>query len=190
MVSETTRKVFLYVMPIFGGLIMIWWPAGLQLTFFVTACVSATQATMFKSPGFRNLVGIHPLPTPAAPAPKPQYQPNPRYQAPSSTPSNPESPTGVIGSMKGVLSDIIKAGEKFAPSVKKEQAQKGRLTTAERRHADAYEERRQKELAREAAMKRSSAQARFEREQEQMTQDRERKERLERRAEKKAARRQ
>ena len=190
MVSETTRKVFLYVMPIFGGFIMIWWPTGLQLTFLVTAFVSAAQATMFRKPWFRNLVGIHPLPKPAAPAPQPHYQPNPRYQAPSSTPPNPGSSTGVLGKMKGAVSDLMKAGEKFAPSSKKEQVQKGRLSTAEKRHAEAYEEKRQKELAREAVMKRSSAQARFEREQEQMTQDRERKERLQRRAEKKATRRQ
>lgn len=162
---------------------MQWWPAGLQLTFFISALISAVQATIFSNASFRNLVGVQPLPAPVAPKPQPRMYP--RYQAPSSTPSNPGVLNGVFGNVKGAVSNVMKVGEQYMPKSKE---QKGRLTDGEKRHAKAYEEKRQQELAREAAMRRQSAQAKFEREQEQLARIREREEGLKRRAEKKAKR--
>lgn len=158
------------------------WPAGLQLTFSITALLAAAQATMFANAWFRNLVGMHPLPKRAAP--NRQSGQNLLNQAPSRTPSDPETQTGVYGNLKGAVSDIIKTGEKYSP-LSRQQDQKGRLTAAEKRHAESYEKRRQRELELE---KRELAEARFERKQEQQTQYREREERLRRRAAKKAAR--
>ena len=157
---------------------MVWWPACLQLTFATTACLSATQATLFSKAWFRNLFGIQPLPEKRAPGSSSHTYP--RYQAPSSNTSTPETSTGLFGGIKSTVSDLMKAAEKQQA----QKASKGRLTDAEKRHAKAYEERRQRELAEEAVRTRKSAQAKFEREQEQMTRDRERDERLRRRAEK------
>ena len=185
--SKRTQQLFAYVLPPIGGLFMIFWPGGLQLTFFMSAMISNIQATLFRHAGFRTLVGIQPLPDPAAP--KSRSQKYPRYQAPSSTPSNVETPKGIFGNVKGAVSDIMKLGERFSP-VSRQQAQKGRLTTRERQHAKSYDGKRRREIAREAEMKRGSEQAKFERQQEQKVKEQEKKEKLQRRAEKKAKQRQ
>ena len=156
---------------------MLAFPAALQLTLCFTALLSAGQATLFSHGWFRDFAGIQPVPKPDAPKHN-----SPRYQAPSSSSAKPETGTGVVGSLKGAVSDIMKAGEEYRMS--RMQAQKGRLTDAEKRHAEKYEKRRQQEVAQENAMRKD---ARFERRQERITQDREREGRLRRRAEKKAA---
>jgi hypothetical protein len=43
-------------------------PSGVQLLFFMTAVYGWLQATSFRSPGFRRLVNITPLPAPEAAA--------------------------------------------------------------------------------------------------------------------------
>ena len=182
LVTQRSRQLFQYVFPCVGGLIMIAWPAALQLTICMIALISAAQATMFKIPWFRDLFGMQPLPKPAAPAtPNRQLRSS---QGPSRTPSESKTESGVVGSVKGVVSEIMKNGKKFSP-MSIQQNQKGRLTNAERRHAETYEKRRRRELEQE---ERGSVEARFEREEEQVTLNREREERLRRRAEKKAAR--
>lgn len=170
---------------------MMWWPGGLQLTFFISAMISSAQATMFRTASIRNIVGIQPIPEQATPKKQSQTYPGTlnRYQAPSSTPSIPGAPKGMFGNIKGAVSDIMKLGEKFAP-ISRPGQKDSRLTDAEKRHAKTYEARRQRELAREAEMKRGLAQTKFERQQEQETREQERKERLQRRAEKKAKHRQ
>ena len=170
---------------------MTWWPGGLQLTFFISAMISSVQAALFRNAWFRNLVGIQPLPSPAAPKPQSRTYSatRNRYQAPSSTPSTPSNPIRKVGkTIRGAVSDLMKAGEKFAP-LSKPQAQKDRLTPGEKQHAKRYEERRTQEIARDAEIKRGAAQVKFERQQEQDIRERERKEKLQRRAEKKAKRR-
>ena len=162
---------------------MVSWPGGLQLTFFITAMLSNVQATVFRNDWFRKFVGIQPLPKPAAPVSQPQN--SPRYQAPSNIPSTSETPKGIIGTLKGAVSDIMKAGENIS-SMSRQKAEKGRLTIGEKQHAKAYEAKRKREIAREAEMKRGSAQAKFERKQELAAQEQERKERLRRPTEKKA----
>lgn len=170
---------------------MLWWPSGLQLTFFLSAMISSAQATLFRNAWFRNLVGIQPLLAPAAPKAQSRTYPatSNRYQAPSSGPSTPGTPKGIFGNFKGAMSDIMKLGEKYAP-VSRQRAQNERLTPGEKQHARKYEERRTREIARDAEIKREAAQAKFERQQEQGLREQERKERLQRRAEKKAKRRQ
>lgn len=166
---------------------MVYWPAGLQLTFFISAFISTVQAALFKEAWFRNLVGIQPSPEPAAPKPQSQTHPGTlhRYQAPSRTPSTPDTPKGIVGTLKGALSDVMKVGEKFAP-VSRQHDQKSRLTAGEKQYSKTYEEKRKREVTLEAEAKRGSAQAKFERQQEQDTREQEKKERLQRRAEKKA----
>ena len=161
---------------------MLWWPAGLQLTICFTSILTLTQASLFRSDRFRDLVGMQRNPKPDAPK-RPLLQ----YQAPSSTPSKPETGTGVVGTLKGAVSNIIKVGEKYGPK-SKQQAQNGRLTEAEKRHAAKFEQRRQREFAQEEGLKRE-AQARFERRQEQqVVRGQERETRLQRRAKKRAER--
>ena len=179
--SQNSRKVFLYVIPIFGGVFMLAWPAGLQLTFSITSLLAATQATLFGSDRFRDLVGMQLKPKPNMPN-KQHIQ----YQAPKSTPSKPSTETGALGTLKGAVSDIMKVGEKYAPKPK-QKAQNGRLTEAEKRYAEKYEKRRQREFAQEEGMRRED-QARSERKQEQAVREQEREARLRRRAEKKAKR--
>ena len=162
---------------------MMFWPGGLQLTFFISAMISGTQAALFRSAWFRNLVGIQPLPDSAAPKPQSKTYSATlnRYQAPSSTPSTSDTPKGIFGNIKGAVSDIMKLGEKFSGR----QGQTSRLTDGEKKHAHTYEQKRKREIARDAEMKRGSAQAKFERQQEQEATEQERKQRLQRRAEKK-----
>lgn len=169
----------------------MWWPGGLQLTFFISAMISSVQASMFRTAWVRNLVGIQPLPEPAAPKGQSQTSPGTlnRYRAPSSTPSTPGTSKGMLGNMKDAVSDIMKLGEKLSP-ISRPGQKDSRLTDGEKRHAKAYEARRQREIAREHEMKRGLAQTKFERQQEQETREQERKERLQRRAEKKAKHRQ
>ncbi|CAD6587042.1 MAG: Mitochondrial inner membrane protein oxa1 [Alectoria sarmentosa] len=183
LVSKRTQQVFLYVIPPFSGFIMMFWPGGLQLTFFISAMISGTQAALFRSAWFRNLVGIQPLPDSAAPKPQSKTYSATlnRYQAPSSTPSTSDTPKGIFGNIKGAVSDIMKLGEKFSGR----QGQTSRLTDGEKKHAHTYEQKRKREIARDAEMKRGSAQAKFERQQEQEATEQERKQRLQRRAEKK-----
>ena len=177
------KQFLAYGFPVLGGLFMIWFPAGLQLTFCLTTMVSCTQAYLFNSPWFRNLTGMQPLPNPAT-------TPNPtttRYQAPSSNNNTPKPPAGLLGKLKASYSEFEEQYSSAAPG----KGAKDRLTDAEKRHAKTYEQRRQKELKQEAEMNRSAAQDRFEREQERLARDQERKEAMQRRAaEKKARRRQ
>ena len=160
---------------------MLAWPAGLQLTFCITSLLAATQATLFNSDRFRDLVGIQPKPKPNVPKSQ-GFQ----YQAPLNTQSKPGTETGVLGTLKGAVSDIIKVGEQYGPKPK-QQNQNSRLTDAEKRHAEKYEKRRQREFAAEEGMKRETP-ARFERKQEQAIREQEKDARLQRRAEKKAKR--
>ena len=162
---------------------MLAWPAGLQLTFGITSLLAALQATLFKNDWVRNFLGMQPLRQPAAPTS--QLQLPPRYQAQSSSQSEPETKPGVMGNVKGAVADIMKAGEKYAP-VSKQVAQKGRLTEAEKRRAEQYEKSRQKALAIDEKMTKESAKARVGRRQEEEIREREREERLQRRAAKKA----
>ena len=160
---------------------MLAWPAGLQLTFCITALFAATQATLFSSEWFRHLVGMQQKPKPNVP--KRQHS---QHQALLGPPSKPETGTGVVGTLRSTVSDIIKVGEQYAPKLKPKDPN-SRLTEAEKRYAEKYEKRRQREIAQEEGMRRE-AQARFERKQEQVTIEQEREARLKRRAEKKAAR--
>ena len=195
--SDKVRILFLYVVPPVSGLFMIFWPGGLQLTFFISALIGAIQAMAIKSNFLRSLMGIQPLPEP--PVPGPQIQTRPQNQAPSSTASDPKVSKGMFGYIKGTVSELQKAGEKFT-GVSRQQAEKDRLTPAEKRYAMGYEAKRNRELEREAEMKRQSAQARFESRQEQEareqetkeeeTRERDRKEKLRARAARKAKKRQ
>lgn len=180
--SENARKVFQYLIPFVGGLFMLVWPAGLQFTLCCTSMLAVIQATLFSSDRFRDLAGMQRNPKPDAP--KRQHL---QYLAPSSTPSKPGTQKGVLGTLKGAVSDVIKVGEQYGPKPKK-QAQNSRLTEAEKRHAEKYEKRRQREFAQDEGLKRES-QARFERRQEeQVVREQEREARLQRRAEKRAKR--
>ena len=173
--SETARKTFQYAIPVFGGIFMLAWPAGLQLTFCTTSLLAVIQATLFSSDRFRNLVGMQLKPKPNAP--KKQHL---QYQAPLSTPSKPTTGPGVIGTLKGAVSDLVKIGEQYAPKPKAKKA--SRLTDAEKRHAEKYEKRRQRELAAEEGL-REEDQARLERKQEERAiREQERGARLQRRA--------
>ena len=161
---------------------MLVWPAGLQFTFCCTSLLAVTQAKLFSSDRFRDLFGMQRMPKPNAPKKQPL-----QYQAPSSTPSKPGTGTGVIGTLKGAVSDVIKVGEKYGPKPK-QQAQNGRLTVAEKRHAEKYEQRRQREFAQDEGLKRED-QARFKRRQEErVVREQERGARLQRRAKKRAER--
>ena len=180
--SESARKLFTYVIPFGGGLIMLAWPAGLQLTLCFTSVLAATQATLFASDRFRGLVGMQPKPKPDM-----SKKPNLNIQAPSRTSSKAATESGVLGTLRGAVSDLVKAGEQYAPKPK-QQAQNSRLTAAEKRYADKYEDRRQREIAQEEGMKREEP-TRFDRKQEeQVTREQERETRLRRRAAKKAQR--
>lgn len=151
--SPVVHKVFLYVLPTITGVFASFWPGGLQLTIFVTSFLSMIQATAFRQPWFRNILGIHPLPSPASLKPKTQAYAGTinRYQPPSANASSsPPKKDGIFGNafsnVKGAYSEIQKQGQDFV-NTRQPAAKTGRRTEAEVKHAKAYEEKRKRELA-------------------------------------------
>lgn len=172
MMSPTVQKVFLYVLPPFSFLIQLFWPAGLQFTFFVTGVIGFVQSSILRQLWFRKSVGIQPLPQHMGVNTKPKtgvYNGTiNRYQPPASPSATPEKGKGFLGGafsdIQGAASELVKAGKKRMGTGKTEA---GKRTAAELRHAKDYDARR----------KREQAQEQFERKQEQQAKTRENAER-------------
>jgi len=176
MMSPTVQKVFLYVLPPASFLIQLFWPAGLQFTFFISGVISLIQSSALRQRWFRKLLGIQPLPHQMGSSTKPKTEAYTgtmnRYQAPASPTAGPEKGKGFLGGaisdLQGAVSEVVKGGKKM---LDKQKTETGKRTAAELRHAKDYDVRRKREVA----------QKKFEKQQEQEVERREKEERRERR---------
>ncbi len=64
-------KALTYGLPGLTVLFTWWLPAAVQISFFVSGLLSFAQASMFKSPVFRNYFGMTPLPSSTNPTTRP-----------------------------------------------------------------------------------------------------------------------
>lgn len=150
----------LYVMPLFGGGILLIYPALMQLAFSFTAVLGLVQSSLFRQPWVRDICGIQPLPTKNSPAKVTTYSDTlSKYEAPRGatsidTMSTTQGSEGVISSFKNKARSLVSqpfAGMK--ESVKQYQSTTGSArrkhgrTANELREAQLYEERHQQQQA-------------------------------------------
>ena len=128
------------VMAPISGLVTIYFPAGLQLFFFMTGALQYLQTWVFYQPWLRRWAGLPPL-TPVSPA-QPQTSPfsaqSASWQAPrtistTATPARTASFSDIRDSLKG---GIRSASEKISRSAE------GNKKKQLRKQASDYEERR------------------------------------------------
>ncbi|KAI9802356.1 MAG: Mitochondrial inner membrane protein oxa1 [Piccolia ochrophora] len=146
--SRTMRNVMVYVLPALATTLFSQAPAAVQLTFFVTGMWGYVQATLFRKPFFRSILGIAPIPPPpsAATTSSPAVRIN-RYQPPSTTgPVEQPKPKGVIG---GALDELAGSGQEMRKTMLKytrgDKPKSGR-DAGELRDAKAYETKRRREV--------------------------------------------
>lgn len=145
--SPAIKKVFLYVIPVVTMFFSSFWPAGLQLMLCCTGLVTITQAAAFKQPWLRNLLGMHPLPSPSSARPQDGYA-GVINRPGSDTVARKEKPgfANPIETLTEAMADIIKLGEDF---VRKQQKldPKPRSSKTDVSQAKFDEQKRQKEIA-------------------------------------------
>lgn len=137
--------------PICSTVFTAWWPAVMQLSFFMTSIMALLQSYLFRQPWFRNFWRIQPLsPHPTAPTgPEPGYRgmviPTTAREVPQEPQTSQGGVFGNVGSkFKANLADLQERGQKF---VDKNQAKPtGRRSTAETKEAKRYDEKRRKEI--------------------------------------------
>ena len=137
---------------------MMGWPGALQLTFFIQAIISMTQAAALRQDWFRRIVGIQPLPKPEDLKPKQSTGLRGNIRRPESANTASEAKNqGILGGAKSELKGSWAAATQWINENKPQQGQGSRRTQKELQHAKAYDERKRRELA----------QLKFEREQEE-----------------------
>jgi membrane protein insertase Oxa1/YidC/SpoIIIJ len=148
------RKVFLYVIPPFGGLIMTNWPAALQMTFCIAAIISLIQSSLLRQPWFRNSLGLQPIP-PRSDTGKSDNSAYTgtmtRYRPPGD--ASEQRKGGIILDVKNNLSKFYQESKKKVEE-RKQPKKTGRRTTAELKYAKEYDARRKRELEQEAEARR------------------------------------
>ena len=130
---------------------MIFWPAGMQLCFCITAIFSLVQSRLLRSNDFRKFIGIQQLgQQPYASQPSSYKGIITKYQPPGATSTaNPQKgPSGIISELKSGALALWKQAHK---RMEDRQKPTGRRTAAELKHAKAYDERRRREIALERA---------------------------------------
>lgn len=141
------QKFIKYFLPGISGVIVMFWPAGMQLSFCITAFFSLTQSVLLRSNDFRRLIGIQQLgQQPYASNPSTYQGTITKYLPPGadSTANPQKGPSGVISEIKSGASALWKQAHKRVEDRRKPT---GRRTPAELRHAKAYDERRKREIA-------------------------------------------
>ena len=126
---------------------MIFWPAGMQLSFCITAIFSLIQSRLLGSNAFRKFIGIQQLgQQPYGSQPPTSYKGTiTKYQPPgASTANSQKGPSGVVSELKSGASALWKQAHK---RLEDRQKPTGRRTAAELKHAKAYDERRKREIA-------------------------------------------
>lgn len=128
-------------------MIVIFWPAGMQISFCITALFSLIQSILLKSNDFRRLIGIQQLGQQPYASNMSTYKGTiTRYQPPGAniTANQQKGPSGVISEIQSGASALWKQAHK---RVQDRQKPTGRRTPAELKYAKAYDERRKREIA-------------------------------------------
>ncbi len=157
--STAFQKFFNYFVPGIMGVVVIFWPAGMQLSFCMTAIFSLIQASLLRSNDFRRFIGIQTLGQEPYSTSASSYKGTiTRYQPPgaSSTATPQKGPPGFISEFKSGASDLWKQAHKRVEDRKKPT---GRRTPEELKHAKAYDERRKREIALEREAEREERQS-------------------------------
>ena len=148
--KSSTLVLFQYIIPVVTGLFSLFFPAALQMTLLVTSVFTVSQSYLFRQPGFRRFLNIHPMPEPPKPDPTKTVI-NVRARRKGQTGSEPpeEKKRGwaaVQARLESAYDDLLKKGKEiqgqYVPDEKLE-----RRSAAEKKQAKAYEERRQREIA-------------------------------------------
>lgn len=148
--SPGLRSAMQYGLPALSFLLMVWWPACMQLTFATTAVLSLFTSSLLCNPAVRSFLGVRSFPTaPASGAAAGPYKGVMKVYQPPKPPGEMEKPNGVIG---GAVADIKGAAKQIMGKAKEIRTKKeagGRLTAGEIRRAKAYDERRKQEIEQE-----------------------------------------
>ena len=133
--NSTFQKYLKIFLPGVSGVIVVFWPAGMQLCFCITALFSLLQSRLLRSNEFRKFIGIQQLGQPVV-----IHQP-----ARANSAANPQKgPSGVMSELKSGAAGLWKQANKRMEVYQKPT---GRRTPAELKHAKAYDERRKREIA-------------------------------------------
>ncbi|TAQ91245.1 hypothetical protein B7494_g435 [Chlorociboria aeruginascens] len=156
--TPTVQKYIMYGLPAITMIFTWHLPAGIQLSFFVSAILSAGQAYLLRTSWFRKFMNMTPLPTRPEPASIPAVY---RVVTPPSSTAPPGSPppaplTGLRGiinkipgkkTLDGTVKDIMatyqggkEAGQKKMDGYREKQ---------EKQEAEKYEAKRREDLKRE-----------------------------------------
>ncbi|KAL8809246.1 MAG: hypothetical protein Q9223_006098, partial [Gallowayella weberi] len=147
-------KTFQRILPIVTTVFMSFWPAAMQITFFMSGAMGYVQARLLRQDWFRKFWGIHPLP----PTVKPGTQ-TPSVAAlkgvmvpPSAPPVKPEAETAQGGVFRNARSKIRSTVSDLKNSAQKlgqedEEAKKSRRRSSkELEEARRYDEKRKREI--------------------------------------------
>ena len=129
------------------GIFVVFWPAGMQLSFCITAIFSLIQSSILRSNDFRRFIGIQPLGQEPFSTSSASYKGTMTiYQPPGAgrTAKPQNGPSGFVSELKSGASDLWKQAHK---RLETRQKPTGRRTPEEIRHAKAYDERRKREIA-------------------------------------------
>ncbi|KAL8681358.1 MAG: hypothetical protein Q9186_002501 [Xanthomendoza sp. 1 TL-2023] len=154
--TPTVMKFFQWVLPIGSTIFMSFWPAIMQLTFFMSGLMALTQTRLFRLPWFRKFWRIIPLPSTVKPATQtPSVSPLKGVMVPPSAPRiNAEAEIaqgGVFGNarskMKSTMSDVKKRAQKVYMQDNNEgERSGGRRSEKDLKEAKRYDEKRRKEI--------------------------------------------
>ncbi|KAL8828180.1 MAG: hypothetical protein Q9170_006710, partial [Blastenia crenularia] len=139
--SPLMFKTFMWGLPVMSIGFTAFWPAAMQIVFATTASLSFLQSLAFRQAWFRNLLGMHPMPSPGSPSSRVQAKGMVVPTTARPRPQEPEAPKqGLIGNVTSRMKKFVEQNQK-APLGGRT---KGELSAAQR-----YEEKRRREIQRE-----------------------------------------
>ncbi|KAL9126088.1 MAG: hypothetical protein Q9217_004804 [Psora testacea] len=147
--SPSTLALFQYIIPLVTGVFSLFFPAALQLTLFITSIFTVSQSYIFRQPGFRKFMNMHPILTPpkkGPPKPIINIKASRKMQAMRPMEQKKTGWAAVKQTMETAVNDLQKKSKEMQGQYVPD-AKPARRSEAERKHAKAYEEKRQRELA-------------------------------------------
>ena len=151
-ISPATITVFSYGLPIVSLVFGVFFPAGLQLTLFVSAIFTVSQSVAFRMPRVRNFLGMYPVVQAASRKGAGSSPTSNTINVNSRTrkPGDPDPGEKQVGfaavkqTFRQAYSDIR---TRMADMQQQGNSQRSsnRLSSAEKKRAEEYEKKRQKE---------------------------------------------
>lgn len=153
-VSAAMLTIFSYGIPILSLVFGVFFPAGLQLTLFVSAIFTVSQSVAFRMPRVRNFLGMYPVVQAASrkgaasSSTNNTINVNSRSRKPGA-PHPEEKKVGLAAfkqTFRQAYSDITKRMSDMQQQ-SNPQRSSNRMSPAEKKRAEEYEKKRQKETA-------------------------------------------